>query len=331
MSEDFCLSFFFAEDEALQGYNAAHMASAKPQDQQRWNCKGEDGLYGIGCIWTLADTRISTLDWLDGQQELVPVTFTAATSDLSDLFVQSSSIQSWFVELAREIGAYSCEIDFEGPKTLLFLDGEEMRVSADEDEQWPHSLLMRYRSQHPESDAARKAYLCDCLDEDSSHHERMEVQLCLRHENSGVRARALQSLTCLNEETALELIEPATNDVDWRVRATSAVLLGDYKIQSGIQRLEQMLLDNHPEVRIAATLALGQFPQSFEILLRVLLSTPPTTQNLGLIKAALTSVARTTFGPRTMEALELALARPDFPFKQVAAEKLNMFRRRASP
>ena len=285
----FCLSLPFEADEVLREYDEAQQEKSRQQQTEVYAVPQRNGKYSVGCIYIYIHLEVSEWEWLEGETELVRMDFGAVTSSMSDLFTESLSIQSWFVALAREIGAFSCVLDYEGPFVLLFLEGEELHMPGEERSHVIGPFELRHLARHPESESAFKARLCNRLDSTSSANERLDVRLYLNDNNSGVRAKALKAVAEAEKEAAHEIIEAATRDPDWRVRAVAAYLLGYHKIPTGAPLLEQLLSDTHPEVRITAALSLNQFPASSQFLLAILASTPPIPPNLGLIKAALIS------------------------------------------
>ena len=255
-------------------------------------------------------------EWLEGEADLVQLYFQAAGNRMSDLFWASESVQQWFIELAREVGAFSCALDYEAGFKLLYLGGEVLSLDCGQEQVSPFHLARL--AGRPQSAAAKRLSLFEIEPDKLTAHEQLERLLAERDANSGVRGKALKSLQEPEIHAEGALLRAALTDADWRLRALAASLLWNTKSAAMVEQLEAMLQDVDPQVRIAAVKSLGSLELVAEKRLQLAFETPVIAANLGLIYAALMS-----FEYGHEEIWQRALETPDYPFVRTAAEQLQ--------
>jgi len=117
VSGDICLTFLFPQDDALRAYVARQDPSAM-QQQRTYNNVEDTDIIPVGCVWT---------KWKDGK-EFIIVETTAATSDMSRLFAQSTSVAETFQRIAQRAEAVLLLFDDESPELLQVWPGARRRL-----------------------------------------------------------------------------------------------------------------------------------------------------------------------------------------------------------
>lgn len=110
---DYCFSFLFQPDPELCEY-----------EKRNGNRPREDGRIPIGCVWTQ----------LHSGGEFALIQATAATTGMSLLFTQSSSIQDAWITLAATSGGHALFRDTEDPDRWELLYPEQRRVPRPDEE-----------------------------------------------------------------------------------------------------------------------------------------------------------------------------------------------------
>ena len=112
---DYCLTLCFRRDKVIREYEA------------RYNMQGKHDTIMLGCIWTSVYA---------GKQFAV-IKSTAASTEMSLLFLRSPVIKKTWADLAKEMGAVALFFDQEdGDEWNLFYPAHRKVVRPDDDAYW---------------------------------------------------------------------------------------------------------------------------------------------------------------------------------------------------
>lgn len=283
-----------------------------------------DGFYYIYQIETTINGIYEGHEWLDGEEDLILIRFSGGYSDLSHLMSNSPSIRRWFVDLAHEIGAFSCVFDWEGPGKLLYLRGEEFAVNYDDNDVNMSPFGLAGLVGRPQSENARRMSELGrwMWKRDESPSQADELLRAARDANSGIRAKALRALLEWGTPEGGAAIASALDDADARVRELAVYLYTMVEGREIAPVLRLIKTDASVPVRIQATKALGDFPSSLPTLREMLLQTP-APNNLEITEATLDALGQLLYIEQSAAILREVLAIPEFPLRERAQAQLE--------
>ncbi len=201
----------------------------------------------------IGDVSIGGRQWLDDDADLQIISLTAIGSRSSGDYLQEDARQL-FVQIARESGAYCCDISMEGPCWLLYLRGQEFDETFDEDhpacDATPFQIAPYVGL--PQSPAAQRLAPFDGATEFSAH-QRAELLKLTRDTDSGVRAVAIALLGRVPNQSVSASPQASLADADWRVRVRAIEWLGNSV--DAEQNTAQIARNVEPMLRDAARCA----------------------------------------------------------------------------
>lgn len=309
--ESWCLSLTFAgEDEHIRDY-------------------GED----VGCIYLDCGLAPQNLDWLGDAPMYVPVSLSAATSDMSRLFLASPTVKTTFVLLGREMGAVCCELDIEEDEAIVLDRSAHHRLV---DEAARHegvgSRSVFLEPGDPELTSPERALKSWCETITADHHAYDDFDRLLElmeHPSSCLRGASLRALERIDPSLVTDLAcRSLVTDLDWRVRTVAATVLMSPS-PSAIDLLFAALADPVTDVRSAAADAVAGAQADDRVFARLL-----TILHDGTDMTVWSSVAsrigwRPYDPPRRtplLDALRQRYEDPGFPLRHQAASLLRQQR-----
>ncbi len=303
-----CLSFTFADaDPHIRDY-------------------GRD----VGCVYLDCGLGPGDLDWLGDAPMYVPLSFTAATSDMSRLFQDSPTVQGAFVALGREMGSVCCELDVEADEAILLDRSAHHRLidqGARHDGSGMRSVFLEPGA--PELDSPERALKSWCESITDAHHAYDDLDRLLalvEHPSSSVRGASLPALARIDDALVADpALHCLLTDPDWRVRTVAAWALPPSP-PALVDPLSRALADASIDVRAAVAHAVAGAHTDAGVFERLLAIVRDGTD-----MTVWSTVARTigwrpydeTRRAPLIEALRQRRDDPSFPLRHVAASLLQ--------